>query len=193
MEIIIRPVRESDAAEFARIGAITFALACPPNTPKADIEVYVAAELTPERFRVHMACSSKSLFAATIEDSVVGYLMLCREQTPLAMGEGPALEIRRVYVMPEFHGKGVAQALIGRSFISAAEAGCKKVWLGVSKHNQRGIAFYRKAGFAVAGEQEFVVGSDIHEDYIMSCELGDPLALQANRYDGVAPAVHVKP
>jgi ribosomal protein S18 acetylase RimI-like enzyme len=184
MEMIVRAARESDAADLARIGAATFALACPPNTPEADIETYISTELTPERFLAHMACSSTALFAATLQEAVVGYLMLCRDGAPIEVGEHDALEIRRIYVMPEFHGKGIAQALMRQSLICAAEAGCRKVWLGVSQHNQRGIAFYAKAGFAVVGEKKFFVGSDIHDDYVMCCELEPQLVSQES---GVNP------
>jgi hypothetical protein len=37
-----------------------------------------------------------------------------------------------------------------------------------SKHNHRGIAFYREHGFVAIGEQRFHVGRDIHEDFIMA-------------------------
>lgn len=109
---------------------------------------------------------------AEVDGAAAGYLMLCREQTPVEVGAGPAVEVRRIYVLPAFHGGGVAQALMRQALQIARREGCEWLWLGVSKHNARAMRFYRKHGFEVVGEQLFPVGTDIHEDYIMARAVG---------------------
>jgi hypothetical protein len=48
----------------------------------------------------------------------------------------------------------------------------KTLWLGVWERNARGIAFYRKAGFADVGAQEFVLGTDVQSDRVMLRPVG---------------------
>jgi diamine N-acetyltransferase len=162
-----RPAQPSDADSFAVIGAETFALACPPDTPKADLDAYIGAELGAGRFREHLASPDKALFAAEVGAAVVGYLMLDRAAGPPAVQALRPLQVSRLYVLSRFHGSGVGQALLGVALEQARAGGHDALWLSVSRHNARGIAFYRKLGFRVVGEQRFPVGADLHEDFVM--------------------------
>ena len=42
------------------------------------------------------------------------------------------------------------------------------MWLDVWEENPRAIAFYTKWRFAVVGRQDFVLGSDVQHDLLMS-------------------------
>jgi diamine N-acetyltransferase len=167
MPIQVRPARREDAEVLSQIGAATFALACPPSTPAEDLEGYIRSELSPQRFREHLESQSKAILAAEVDGTVAGYLMLCREQAPGIVRGNKPLEIRRLYVLPQFHGGAIGLLLMGHAVERAQVDRHDSLWLSVSKENRRGITFYRKAGFAVIGEQAFAVGSELHEDFIM--------------------------
>jgi diamine N-acetyltransferase len=168
MNIIIRAARPADAQTLSEIGSATFALACPPNTLRADLDSYILSEMAPARFLEHMACPARSLFVAEIDGSSIGYLMLCREGCPDAIAAHNPFELRRIYVLADFHGSGAAGILMNKVLRLAVAGKHDVVWLGVSKHNGRAIAFYRKHGFTVVGEQAFMVGNDAHEDFVMA-------------------------
>ena len=168
MRFHTRAAQLEDAESLAAIGAATFALACPPSTPAADLEAYIRAELSPEKFRAHLACPHKLLVTAEMDQRLVGYLMLCREDCPPEVPALRPLELRRLYVLSQFHGTGVGQTLLGVALEQAKAGEHDALWLGVSRHNARGISFYRKLGFRVVGEQRFAVGAELHEDFIMS-------------------------
>jgi diamine N-acetyltransferase len=53
----------------------------------------------------------------------------------------------------------------------ATARGAETLWLGVWEQNSRGIAFYRKCGFADVGTQTFVLGSDPQDDRVMALPL----------------------
>ncbi len=78
-----------------------------------------------------------------------------------------ALEVRRLYLLPQYHGTAVTAALMRQALHIARAEAYTSLWLGVFKQNPRGIRFCRKHGLIVVGEQWFAVGSDIHEDFIM--------------------------
>lgn len=167
MRFLTRPARTEDADAFAAIGAATFALACPPSTPLAALQAYIHAELSPQRFRAHLADARLSLTAAEFDQRVVGYLMLSRDPAPPPVQALRPLQVSKLYVLSECHGTGVGQALMGAALEQAGRGGHDALWLAVSRHNARGLSFYRKLGFRVAGEQTFEVGGDVQEDFIM--------------------------
>ena len=81
--------------------------------------------------------------------------------------------MRRLYVLPEYHGTRVSKALMELAISQACQEKHDVIWLGVSKQNYRAIAFYRKWGFEAISSQQFFVGSDIHEDYLMRLRISE--------------------
>lgn len=81
--------------------------------------------------------------------------------------ETPAAQLLRFYVRRQWHGKGLAQYLMRQCLQMAREHGSKRIWLSVWKENPRAIAFYRKFGFEITGEQPFVLGTEVQSDYVM--------------------------
>ena len=77
-------------------------------------------------------------------------------------------EIQRIYVVDEWHGQGVAQALMGACIDELKQRGCDAAWLGVRERNPRAIAFYRKSGFIEVGGYVFRLGEDSQQDVIMA-------------------------
>jgi ribosomal protein S18 acetylase RimI-like enzyme len=77
-------------------------------------------------------------------------------------------ELHRIYVSSEWQGRGVAQSLMQNALDTAASAGSDLLWLGVWEHNRKAIAFYRKFGFEILGDQPFMLGEDRQRDLIMA-------------------------
>lgn len=171
MEVIVRSADHGDVAALCHIGAETFSLACPPSTPADDLAAYIAMELGADRFEEHLASAATSIFVAELDQAVVGYLMLRRDSTPPVITARSALELQRLYVLAHYHGSGVAAALTGQAKQVARVEGFKGLWLSVSKYNNRALRFYQKHGFTVVGEQLFTVGSQLHEDLVMTCRI----------------------
>ena len=59
----------------------------------------------------------------------------------------PAAELSKMYVLPDYHGAGVATALMDAALTAAAEWGARCVWLGVNQKNQRAQRFYTQERF----------------------------------------------
>ena len=70
----------------------------------------------------------------------------------------PAVELSKMYVLPDVHGAGVSAALMVAALDAprALDAAC--VWLGVNQENQRAQRFYAKHGFTVSGTKTFRLG-----------------------------------
>ncbi len=77
-------------------------------------------------------------------------------------------ELWRFYVTREWHGRGIAQALMASVVTEAAGRGGQTLWLGVWERNSRARAFYGKCGFADVGEHVFLFGTDPQTDRVMA-------------------------
>jgi ribosomal protein S18 acetylase RimI-like enzyme len=164
IRIELRSATIDDAEMLARFGAEAFRLGCPADTPKEDLATFIATELTPDRFRQHLRNHDVTILVAEIGHRIAGYLMLVRNCHPELVKAPLPTEIRKLYVHPDFHGSGVADALMraGLALIDGGDA-----WLSVFSRNARAIAFYRRSGFEVIGRQTFMVGRDPQEDFVM--------------------------
>ncbi len=81
-------------------------------------------------------------------------------------------ELNRLYVVAEWHGRGVARELMQDALDTAAREGCDVLWLGVWEHNPKAMAFYRKFGLEIVGTHAFMLGQDRQRDLVMSVKVG---------------------
>jgi ribosomal protein S18 acetylase RimI-like enzyme len=105
---------------------------------------------------------------AQSQGSVIGYLVL-RQATHAAVAARKPIQLWQLYVAPDFHGSGVAGQLMNAAVAHARNQTHDVIWLGVSEHNERGIAFYRKQGFKAVGHHLVGSAEHAHEDLVMSC------------------------
>jgi ribosomal protein S18 acetylase RimI-like enzyme len=166
----VRPAVETDADQLAEVAAQTFPLACPPSVSVGDIAACITATLSPQRFRAYLADPDRRVLAATESGRIIGYAMMVRGADPDVASYAeprPAVELSKIYVLPDHHGGGAAAELMEAGITWAAEAGARTVWLGVNQNNHRAQSFYRKHGFAVVGTRTFPVGAVLENDFVM--------------------------
>jgi ribosomal protein S18 acetylase RimI-like enzyme len=164
-----------DIAELAAVAACTFPLACPPLATRANIASFVAANLSTARFAEYLTDPQRQTLTASQGDRIVGYAMLIRgvsddPDVQRAVRVRPAVELSKMYVLPDYHGNqgaGVSMALMDAALAAAAEWGAGCVWLGVNQENQRAQRFYQKCGFTVNGTRTFQLGTHGENDYVM--------------------------
>jgi diamine N-acetyltransferase len=176
MTVEVRAASASDADSLAELAAVTFALACPPGTTQADIEQFVAANLSPQHFETYIADPGRDIRFALRDGVPVGYTMLVFGEpydadVAAAISVRPTVELSKVYVHGEHHGAGVAAPLMATTLDVARSTGAAGVWLGVNQQNARAIRFYEKSGFTAVGTKTFLVGSVLHNDYVMELTL----------------------
>jgi ribosomal protein S18 acetylase RimI-like enzyme len=132
-------------------------------------------ETTVEAIARDLADASVVLFVAVADPDPepVGFVALRASLAPPACVRGRApLQLWRLYLRPEFHGKGVARLLTGRALVHASAHGHDVVWLGTAPGNDRAVGFYRKCGFSVAGMAVLPGHGGGHADVVMACLLG---------------------
>ncbi|UQX13200.1 GNAT family N-acetyltransferase [Candidatus Mycobacterium methanotrophicum] len=174
MEPIARIARANpaDTVELAAVAARTFPLACPPSATPANIAAFVTANLSEIRFAEYLADPQRLVLTASHDNRIVGYTMLIRgvgddPDVQRAVPVRPAVELSKLYVLPDYHGSGASTALMTAALDAAVEWGAGCVWLGVNQKNTRAQRFYTKCGFSVDGVRTFQLGAGIENDYVM--------------------------
>ena len=77
------------------------------------------------------------------------------------------MELQRLYVSRESHGRGVGKALSNKVEELARDLGYRKIWLGVWEGNFVAQKVYESMGYERVGEHEFTMGRCIQMDWIM--------------------------
>ena len=79
------------------------------------------------------------------------------------------LMIHKLYVLPEFQGRGLGKIFIKYITTLALDASHDILCLKVFHKNQKGIAFYKSIGFLIYGEEETDIGNGYEIlDYVMT-------------------------
>lgn len=176
MVVQVTAAAEADLAELADVAARTFPLACPAAASPDDIAAFISANLSEARFAEYVADPTRAVLIARDDTSgprILGYAITIDgvpddADVQAAVTLRPAVELSKMYVLPESHGGAVSAALMRAALERAAAAGAAGVWLGVNQQNERAQRFYGKHGFAVAGTKTFRLGAGIEHDYVMT-------------------------
>jgi ribosomal protein S18 acetylase RimI-like enzyme len=162
-----------DLAELASVAARTFPLACPPSVTPANVAAFIDANLSDERFAKYLADPQRLVLTASHDDRIVGYAMLVRgvgddPDVQRVVRIRPAVELSKIYVLPDHHGSGASTALMDAALAAATAWGASCMWLGVNQKNERAQRFYQKSGFMVNGTRSFRLGDHVEHDYVMA-------------------------
>jgi ribosomal protein S18 acetylase RimI-like enzyme len=166
--LVIRRAERRDAKLLSRLAERTFR------------ETFGAAN-TPEDMALHCrAAYSEVIQAAEIESPdmasllcehagrLVGFAQLRWGKAPGCVpGDAPG-EVQRLYVASDYHGRGVAQALMTACLVEMRNRPSDVVWLGVWERNPRAMRFYDKFGFVEVGDHIFLMGNDPQRDIVMA-------------------------
>ncbi|MDO6434651.1 GNAT family N-acetyltransferase [Flavitalea sp. BT771] len=165
--IQIRQATVEDAAVIADMSRRTFYDSfAAQNTPE-DIAQYMETQFTRESLMAEVGRPGNIFLLAYLGTNPVGYARLLEHEAPPEMGQGPAIELVRLYAEQSAIGKGVGSALMQSAVDLGRGKGKKWLWLGVWEHNHRAIAFYTKWGFEKFGDHPFILGSDTQTDWWM--------------------------
>ena len=163
----IRRAVSADSHLLAEIGARTFSETFGPDNKPEDMAAYVASAFNPAQLEAELSDSRSIFLIAEMDGQPVGYARLhAGDASKSVQGEVP-IELVRLYVSAEWHGRGIGEALMTACISEAHQRGYRTLWLGVWEHNKRARAFYRKWQFREVGEHIFQLGEDRQTDVLM--------------------------
>jgi len=164
----IRRARHGDATQLSVIAEETFrATFAGVNTPgnmdlhcRTSYSEAIQAEEIADPNRVTLLCEYSGRLA--------GFAQLRWGKAPSCVLANAPGELQRLYVISEFHGKGVAHGLMNACMDEMTSHRSDVVWLGVWERNPKAIAFYKKFGFHEVGAHVFPLGNDPQRDVVLA-------------------------
>ena len=168
METIqIRKITKEDISQLQEIGRKTFFETFSQSNSEANMAKYLKEGFSMEKLTEELNNEHSEFYFALIDNNVIGYLKLNSAQSQTELQDNTGLEIERIYVLQEYHGKKVGQVLYEHAMKRAEISNVNFVWLGVWEENHRAISFYRKNGFVAFDKHIFILGDDAQTDIMM--------------------------
>ncbi|MEA3041875.1 MAG: diamine N-acetyltransferase [Sphingomonadales bacterium] len=129
-----------------------------------DIGAFLG-QFTEEAWRAELADPAFAFRLAEEGDEAAGFAKLGPRGLPVATAR-PGLELRQLYVLRAWQGRGIAQALMDWALAEARRRGAEELYLSVWAGNARAKRFYRGYGFSYVAPYAFMVGAQADEDEI---------------------------
>ncbi len=167
----ISRVQIQEIEKLKEIGKLTFSETFSSGNTEEDMEEYLKNGFSSEKLSAELTDRNTEFYFAVIEDKVVGYLKINLGASQTEIKDQNALEIERIYVLKEFHGKKVGQVLYEKALELAKEKMVDFIWLGVWEKNPRAIRFYEKNGFIAFDKHIFKLGQDEQTDIMMKLNM----------------------
>jgi ribosomal protein S18 acetylase RimI-like enzyme len=136
-----------------------------------NIADYIKNSLNTEQLTAELNNVNSQFYIAYSNDEVVGYLKINFGDAQTESINENALEVQRIYVLQNFHGKNIGQLLLDEVKKIAKNTDVDSVWLGVWEENHRALRFYTKNGFVVFDKHVFIMGNDEQTDLLMRFEI----------------------
>ena len=173
----IRRAGLRDAPAVAEVGARLFREAYGATHPEPALTSYLAESFALANVEAMLGDRDVTLLVAERSDRTefLGYahLRVAIPDAPSTVltralpGRRP-LEIVRFYVAAQFHGQGLAPALMAACDAEARVREADVLWLQAWQEAGRALAFYEKAGFEGIGTAIFQFGQREDHDFVLA-------------------------
>ena len=164
MTITYRDATSADLTAIDRVFRASFCDTFAHLYRPDDLAAFLG-QFTPEAWAGEFADPGYR-FRVAEDGEIVGYLKLGPSTLPIQT-EKSAIELRQIYLLKDYHGRGLAHALTDWAIEEALGQGFEELYLTVYTDNHRAKRFYESYGFEEVGPYAFMVGSQADEDIIM--------------------------
>ena len=119
-----------------------------PADMKDAFEIYIARSLSEEMDRVSEYYSERKggFWVAVEGQKIVGMF-------GLEPSGGEAMELRRMYVDPDFRRRGIARRMLNFAELECRRRNRPRIDLSTSELQQEALAFYQNAGYGLVREE----------------------------------------
>lgn len=171
MSYFIRKASLQDLVLLQSIGRQTFTETFAVFNSSENLAQYLEQSFAIDKLTEELANTGSAFYFAEENGQVVGYLKINVGLAQTELKDEDTLEIERIYVLQQYHGKKVGQLLYEKAVQIALKMKKQYVWLGVWEENKRALQFYRKNGFVEFDKHIFRLGEEEQTDFMMKLEL----------------------
>lgn len=163
----VRRATIEDAAVVSRIATETFVETFGHLYPPEDLRHFLENTYTPELQRKNLENEEKAIWLLEHEGAVVGHAFAGPCGLPHADVREEDGELKRLYVLRRFHGRGWGSVLLRTALAWLEREGPRTLWIGVWSENLGAQKLYARHGFEKVGDYEFPVGRVRDHEFIL--------------------------
>ncbi|HEY0068099.1 MAG TPA: GNAT family N-acetyltransferase [Flavisolibacter sp.] len=169
MNIKLEPATAEHAEHISLIGRQSFSDAFAHLFLKdEELQDYLDHTYDPARLKESIAKPNNAVFMAFYDNQPAGFVKMKKDSRHRVIPAERQSELQKIYVLKEFHGTGVAQALMNEVADLSRRIATGCLWLDVHVANDKAIRFYEKNGFNKAGRHEFMIGTQLFHYHVMA-------------------------
>lgn len=169
--IAIKKIGLEQLVPLQEIGRKTFYDTFFESDSEESMNAYLATSFSTEKLTAELENPNSEFYFATQNEVVIGYMKINFGPAQTELNDENSLEIERIYVLQDYHGKQVGQLLFEKAIAIAKSNHCDYIWLGVWEENHRALQFYTKNGFVAFDKHIFVLGEEEQTDIMMKLVL----------------------
>jgi ribosomal protein S18 acetylase RimI-like enzyme len=148
----IRRAVTDDAQLLSALSTATFFDTFSGTCTDDDIQHFIETCFNPVQVYKELRDADDFYFIAFINEEAAGYIRLKEDESDvIEIKNHRSIELKRIYVLQEYHSQKIGAMLMSFALDFAAEKNYELVWLGVWEHNEKAKAFYKKWGFEDTG------------------------------------------
>jgi diamine N-acetyltransferase len=165
--ITIRRITAADTALLAVMARTTFYDTFTGTCTQADMQQFLQDYFNDAQVAKELDDAADFFFFAEINGVPAGYMRFKEDYSGFpVMKQWKTMELKRIYVLKEYHGQGIAQALMEFLIDWCKKENYQAIYLGVWEHNIRAQKFYAKYGFQNSGHtHNFPIGTTPQTDF----------------------------
>ncbi len=125
--IEIKRITVNEREQLQQIGRQTFRETFSDTNTEENMKTYLEQGFADEKLTAELTNKDSEFYFATHNDKVIGYLKLNFGAAQTELKDPQAVEIERIYVINEYHGKNIGQRLYETAIERAKQkkADCK--------------------------------------------------------------------
>lgn len=158
----------SHAAIIATIGKKSFRNAFENLfRSKEELFEYLEYSYDPVKLTKSIRKENNVYLLACSDGAAVGFAKVKKHSLNEQIESGAQMELQKIYLLPEHHGRGIGTALLKEVKNLAREIYPDYIWLDTHISNENAIHLYEKNGFKKMGNYFFTIGTQTFEYYVM--------------------------
>lgn len=155
----IRALDEKSISDLVELAKLTFFQSHGHSASVDDISTYLSEKINLQVLTREFK-NPTNLFHLIYKDHrLIGYSKLCLNASYRLISEDPVAKLERLYLLEEYIGRGLGLELLNFNIELSKSHNQLGMWLYVWIHNDRGIQFYKRAGFEKIGEEDFKISN----------------------------------
>lgn len=165
-DIIFRTPGDTDLPALCQLGRDTFIETFGHLYSAADLNYFLETVFGPDGLPVEFADPAYAFRIAEADGRMVAYCKVGPPYLPAPEDGRSKCELRQLYILKAWHGRGIAQPMMDWALAWAQAGGWQDMYLSVWSENHRAQTVYAKYGFEKVGEFDFMVGEQADHEFL---------------------------